>query len=588
MMHPQHECPFCDTVVPAGTEECPGCHAELTLCGNPGCGQLYPRKAPCCSFCGWQVPATATTPPPVDPVVSSGPEGLGLEEPATEVASAALATPTSFDELLLLFQQDARAPAVSDGSGAAGPVVGVPPTGPATIPLPLAMAAHAFGSPSSGSLTPAQADPASGFLTCGPVAMFPDMLGAIAAGGGVAPIVLEVESSQKYRRGQQGVLRLRARAERLDADAVVEVGVSCGVAASPMVGHARLGPMETCELGAMRFIPRVAGSDHVSATITLKTVASFPIGRWTGSWVIHIEDVEKERPSINSAGGDVFIMGGAVTSPKMPGLDAPLSMGIESWQVVPLQSDLAFNRRLSNICPRSELLPPLLDPGPGWPAGARAQGAVHIRDQYTGLVQTVAVVCCRSVSLGRGGDPAVAWWLQPSPYDAHQHGRLSRRHISLELRDGRAWVTDWSTNGVWLNGERLSKSQPHLLAHDDRLELARVIPFHSSLLAAENGVYAVWLRREDTLGDRLCYLTTDGQVPVALTIPGQTAPALWLAWRRTLELGPELLVCSAEGGPWSAIGESQERLFVGRFSVRWVLMPNPVEQTAYLDNADSP
>jgi hypothetical protein len=408
------------------------------------------------------------------------------------------------------------------------------------------------------------------------------MLGVAA--GAIAPVVLEVESSQKYRRGQQGVLRLRARAQSLDADAVVEVSAISGVAASPMVGHTRLGPMETCELGAMRFIPRVAGNDHVGITITLRTVANLPIGRWTGSWMINIEDVEKERPSINSAGGDVFIMGGAAPNPIIPGLDVPLGPGMEGWQVVPLQPDLAFNRRLSNICPRSELFPPLLDPGPGWPIGARAQGAIHIRDEYTGLVQTVAVVCGTSVSLGRGGDPAVAWWLQPSPYDAHQHGRLSRRHMSLDLRDGRAWVTDWSTNGIGLNGERLTKSQPHLLAQDDRLELAQVIPFRVTLLAHENGVYGVWLRRDDALGDRLCYLTSNGQVPVPLMISGQTAPALWFAWRRTPGLGPELLVCLAEGGPWSAIGESQERVFANRLRIHWLLLPNPVEQTVYLDN----
>ena len=50
--------------------------------------------------------------------------------------------------------------------------------------------------------------------------------------------------------------------------------------------------------------------------------------------MIQIEDVEKERPSINSAGGDVFIMGGAATTPMIPGLDTPLGLGIESWQVV--------------------------------------------------------------------------------------------------------------------------------------------------------------------------------------------------------------------------------------------------------------
>jgi hypothetical protein len=414
-----------------------------------------------------------------------------------------------------------------------------------------------------------------------------DLVGAVPGAGGFAPVVLEVESSQKFRRGQQCLLRLRARAEGLNTDAVVELSAASGLLASPTMAHTRLGPGETCEIAAMRFIPRVAGSDHVRITMTLKTVANVPIGRWTGSWVVNIEDVEKERPSINSAGGDVFIMGGAPTSSMIPGLDVPLGMGMEGWQVVLLQPDLTFKQRLSNFCPQSDLLPPLVDPGPGWPVGARAQGAVQLRDEHTGLVQTVAAVCGSSASLGRGGDSAVNWWLQPSPYDARQHGRLSRRHVSLEFRDGCAWVTDWSVNGTWLNGERITKSQPHLLAQDDRLEPAEVVPFRVKLRTYENRVYAVWLHRNDALGDRLCYLMTDGQVPVPMAILGQEAPVLWLAWRRTPTLGPEILACAAEGGPWSAIGHSQERTVSERFRLRWSLLPSPVEQAAYLDDANT-
>ena len=43
MTQSQHGCPLCDTAVPAGQGECPGCHAELALCGSAACGQLYPR-----------------------------------------------------------------------------------------------------------------------------------------------------------------------------------------------------------------------------------------------------------------------------------------------------------------------------------------------------------------------------------------------------------------------------------------------------------------------------------------------------------------------------------------------------------------
>lgn len=143
-----------------------------------------------------------------------------------------------------------------------------------------------------------------------------------------------------------------------------------------------------------------------------------------------------------------------------------------------LQPDHAFNRRLAAACPEPiGMIVPAYVSEHGWPVGARAQAAVWVYDQHTGLRHAISAVCGPTASLGRGGDPAVAWWLRPSPYDAHQHGRLSRCHAALELRDDRAWIADRSTNGTWLNGERLSKATPFLLAHEDRLEPAQVVPF---------------------------------------------------------------------------------------------------------------
>ena len=587
MTQSQHDCPLCDTAVPAGHTECPGCHTELALCGSPECGQLYPRDAPCCSFCGWKAESlSSTAAAPTDRVSPSGQDVAGIEGPVSNAAATAQAGPTSFDEFLSLFQQDTATAAAQGDPGPVAVPKAVPGVGLAAVPFSPPMAAkalHAPDFPSPNTLVPAvQAGGAAGLPVVGRPGMFTDLVGVAAGTGSYASAVLEVESSQKYRRGQQGLLRLRTRSEGLDGDTVVEFTAVSGLLASPMAGNTRIGPMETCELAAMRFVPRVAGSDHIRFSMTLKTVTNVPIGRWTGSWVVNIEEAEKSSSPIN-AGGDVFIMGGMPINPTLPGLDASFGGSVENWQRVPLQPDLAFNRRLANICPQSDLLPPPRDPGSSWPVGARAQGAVQLRDEHTGVVQTLAVVCGMSASFGRGGDPAVAWWLQPSPYDAHQHGRLSRRHLSLELRNGRAWVTDWSTNGTWLNGERLSRPEPHLLAQDDRLEPAQVLPLRIRLLTYENRVHAILLQRSDALGDRLCYLMTDGQVPVPVPMSGQEVPALWVTWRRTPTLGPEILACLAEGGPWSAIGHNQERVIAERFRLRWLLLPSPVDQAAYLD-----
>jgi hypothetical protein len=509
----------------------------------------------------------------------------GSRDPA-----AAQIGPTSFDDFLALFQQDGAAPAAVQDIGPAPVPATAPGVGamvsPASFPvaappsqiarLPLSDAMPLVPHPGGVVGLPAVGQP-------GMLAGFTGIGSAATAG---TPVSLEVESSQKYRRGQQGLLRVRTRGEAIDGDTVVELSAASALLASPFLGNTRIGPLETCEVAALRFIPRVAGSDQVRFTMTLKTAANVPIGRWTGSWVLNIEDAEKGPSAIN-AGGDVFIMGAMPMNPAVPGLDASLGMGIEAWQAVPLKADLAFNRRLANTCPEPEFLPPPLEPGPGWPVGARAQGAAQVRDAHTGLVQTLAVICGSSASFGRGGDSGVAWWLQPSPYDAHQHGRLSRRHVSLELRNGRVWATDWSTNGTWLNDERVTKSQPCLLAQDDRLEPAQAVPLQIRLLTCENRVHSVLILRNDALADRLCYLMTDGQVPIPMANPGQETPALWFAWRRTLATGAEMLACPAEGGPWAAIGNNQERVVAGRFRVRWSVLPSPTDQAAYLDEVQS-
>ena len=158
-------------------------------------------------------------------------------------------------------------------------------------------------------------------------------------------------------------------------------------------------------------------------TITVKNSDKKPLGRWLASVVIPVEDVEKKEIK---ASRDVIIVGGA--SPDMGPLDFDIGFGTvaSGWKSLPLQPDRNFNRRLANACPAiADWTPPVSSSGLNWPIGATAQGSVCIQDQHTGVACVIAVVCGTSASIGRGGDPAVAWWLQPVPYDAHQHARLS-------------------------------------------------------------------------------------------------------------------------------------------------------------------
>jgi hypothetical protein len=194
---------------------------------------------------------------------------------------------------------------------------------------------------------------------------------------------------------------------------------------------------------------------------------------------------------------------------------------------------------------------------------------IHLRDEASRRQWAVAAVCGTAASLGRGGDAGVDWWLQPAPYDATQHRRLSRLHTLLQLRDGRAWATDRSTNGTLLNDQPLAKDQPEQLAQGDQLNPARVVPFRVTLQAVQGRVCAVWLERRDSLAAQLSYVLTDGQTPVRLSLASEDLTPLWVAWTASPAALPVLAILYGDQGSWTFVESDREQPFAGRFRVRW-------------------
>jgi hypothetical protein len=398
-----------------------------------------------------------------------------------------------------------------------------------------------------------------------------------------SPVGIDVRLSKKYKRQQQGLLHLRLQGGRLTSDSVVELRAESAAFAAPLVQCVSLEAGEIHELDALRFVPRLAGAEQIRFAVTVKTSTKTPLGRWLGSVETLVEDDEKKKVE---AGRDVIIVGGELPARDVPDFENLLGAAGSGWQSLSLVPDRNYNRRLRNACPE------MLDPAPPawtsvWPPGGTAAGAMYIRDRQTGAACAVGVVCGTSASLGRGGDPAVAWWLQPAPYDAYQHGRLSRRHALLTLHDGRAWVTDGSTNGTWLNGERLAPAEICLLASGDRLEPARVVPLEVTLLALRGAVHAVWLSRIDALGEQLRYLLADCQAPVGVTLPGRREPSLWLAWRRAPAGGAEALASIGQEATFQSLGARQDRVLGDRYCLRWQPFSAPLEQPDYLNQLNS-
>ena len=304
-----------------------------------------------------------------------------------------------------------------------------------------------------------------------------------------SPVGVDVRLSKKYKRQQQGLLHLRLQGGRLTSDSVVELRAKSAAFAAPLVQCVSLEAGEIHELDALRFVPRLAGAEQIRFAVTVKTYHQDAVGKMVGlggdSRRGRREEEGRGRPRRD------------YRRRQLPAREVPDFENLGTR--VPVGSPCRWSR-IATTTGGCGMLVPMLDPAPPawtsvWPPGGTAAGAIYIRDRQTGGAPRGGRGVRHVGEPGARGDPAVAWWLQPAPYDAYQHGRLSRRHALLTLDGGRAWVTDWSTNGTWLNGERLAQSEICLLAGGDRLEPARVVPLKVTLLALGGTVHAAWLSR---------------------------------------------------------------------------------------------
>jgi hypothetical protein len=292
-----------------------------------------------------------------------------------------------------------------------------------------------------------------------------------------------------------------------------------------------------------------------------------PLGRWFAGHQLTAGEPGKSAagPAITASGNALVYIGGAGPGGKE-------ELAVEpAWRAMPLQPDKVFLRRLQKACPAWT----------GSAAPGRARLPVRVPHPRQGLLQctgpdqptpqVLAVVVGGQAFLGRGGDPEVAWWVKPVPCSEHDFSRLSRRHTGLEFRHGRAWLTDLSTNGTSLNGQRLVKGRPEILADDDLIELAGVLRLRVQLYASADQVHAVWLEREDTLAEQIAYLVTTGLAVVP--VRWSEYAGSWLAWPMS---GPGQLGFEFVSGDANAKPQGSEQ-------VRWLPLAEPREQDRYWD-----
>lgn len=73
----------------------------------------------------------------------------------------------------------------------------------------------------------------------------------------------------------------------------------------------------------------------------------------------------------------------------------------------------------------------------------------------------------RGFEAGRGSEMD---WTLPDP-----NRRISSRHFEISFRDRQFWLNDLSANGTFVYGQSMRVSSPHLLTHNDRLQVGHYI-----------------------------------------------------------------------------------------------------------------
>ncbi|QGJ71570.1 Hypothetical protein PBC10988_32770 [Planctomycetales bacterium 10988] len=588
------ECLLCDAKLQLPSLHCSTCDTPHTRCND--CEAVFPAKDAFCPFCGAPSFASASE---IDPSLSPLPASPSIEpQPQPKLPNPQ----DKLDQLAGLFQQTSQPdpapnlqpPTTSQPSGALQPLApSTPPSAEASSPEDANMQALLAGFGLSGDAPPQ--DLASPVSPQTPQAMRPsreELPDWRTAGGPLVggfgsdisfnhsddPILIEIDGSEEYRAGEQGVLRLRLLAQNVEEDAIVRLKIESKLLAKPVPLEAEVQPGQAYHFPAMAFVPQIAGRHPLQFTVALETISKVPLGKWSSSHVVKVEEAPQQENQAISAGGDVIIMGGGNRGQAAEDYSFGEKKG---WVALPLQPDRAFNRRVKALKPPTIHGMPELPSDWYWPVGTQLLASLFVADHHTGRSQVIAFVCGTTASMGRGGDPSIAWWLRPHPHDPHQFGRLSRRHTVLTLHEGRAWIEDVSTNGTWLEDQRLEKRDPQLLAEEDHFAPADVVRFVPTLVTYEDAVEAIFLQREDGLMGRLSYCLASGKCPLPLKFSGSPEIACWLLWQKQPQMGPQLLIKTDETD-WQPLGPHAAQVLNQRYRIQWQLLSSPIEQQAYL------
>ncbi|MCA9060430.1 MAG: FHA domain-containing protein [Planctomycetaceae bacterium] len=376
----------------------------------------------------------------------------------------------------------------------------------------------------------------------------------------VTSAVVEYQTGDTLRVGRKGVISFRISVDTNAAE--FELRVFCDLLSEETVLRGICSTGSRIDAGSIRFIPQSAGDEEIRLELTTRRKGGIPNSRHNARIVLPIESAED---SSIRAGGDVIVIGG-----NRPGSAPRIDLsgtGGRSWLELETSADPSFQAWLESMIPPTPEKQPAcfrLDhrvaPFTGAVYSGREDGACHC----------TIVTCGPMASIGRGGAEEVCWWIRPWPENASGFSRISRHHVTLEIRETVAWVTDLSANGTSLNRQRIPKGVATVIVDGDLLSLAEVMSFRVHLTTSDRRVTGIALERLDGLRETMSLL---------LLLPGSVHSlknddcSIWVAWTENSQMR-----LKHNQSPWENAVSGSELDFPDGSTVAWHLMDGAVDQ----------
>lgn len=367
--------------------------------------------------------------------------------------------------------------------------------------------------------------------------------------------------------GEKNLMALRLRFPSFEGRC--DLSVRSDLLNEPACSSVQISRGLTFEADAVRFVPSVSGVEQLDFELRFFSPEGVPVECLYGKCTVRIR--ANETSGILNAGGDIIVVGKSLPGMQSNSADADDDHQLH-WNPVQLLQDPKFPALRLRMCPEPDLNAP--DTTRLGLSPLNTSGVAYTRAGSD--IICWAVVVGDRASVGRGGVPETAWWIRPVMRNPTQFSKISRRHFTIDLRAGHAWITDHSANGTFLNGNKLNLEQRTIIADGDKVELQGSLTFCVQLFSDAAGVAQVCLQRNDELRNKFVLIVSRPGSLCRFTA-GETG--IWCGWKEN-----QSVALNDGSSDWKNVRTGETVRTPTKIDFAWHHMPGSIDQDQLFPN----